>query len=301
MLHIPTWLDHAIIVYGYWAVLVAVGLESLGIPFPGETTLLVGAVYAGTGRPLNIIGVIVAAAAGAILGDNTGYAIGRYGGYALIKRFGRYVRLDEGKLEPAQRFFRTHGDKTVFLGRFVSVLRTWVAFLAGVNRMTWRAFLVWNAAGGVVWAIIYGLLGFYLGRHVAVLERVIQVAGIGGVVLGVVVVAVLVGVWWLRRRRAQMKATPESGAVQTGGARAAQLGSGEVQGGAALASHAPRGASGAHVDGLRMDGLRMDGSRDQAVPRVRHGDTTGTRRPFVVRPVAGDARASARGEAGGRV
>lgn len=200
MLHIPHWLDQAIQVYGYWAVLVAVALETTGIPFPGETALIGAAVYAGTGRPLSIVGVIAAAAVGAILGDNTGYAVGRFGGYQLIKRFGHLVRVDERKLASAQRYFERHGNKTVFLGRFVAFLRLWVAFLAGVNRMHWPSFLFWNASGGIVWATIFGLLGYFLGRNIPLLAGVLHILGVGGAVAAVVVVAAVLGyVWWRRR------------------------------------------------------------------------------------------------------
>jgi membrane protein DedA with SNARE-associated domain len=201
MLQVPSWLDHAILTYGYWAVLVAVALESTGVPFPGETSLVAAAVFAGTGRPLSIVGVIAAAAAGAILGDNTGYAIGRYGGFQLVKRFGHLVRINENHLAAAQRYFERHGNKTVFFGRFVSILRTWVAFLAGVNRMPWRAFLFWNASGGIIWATLYGILGYVLGRNIPLLAEVLRVLGVGGIVLAVLVVVAIVSfVVWRRRR-----------------------------------------------------------------------------------------------------
>lgn len=200
MLNIPHWLDQAIQMYGYWAVLVAVALESTGIPFPGETALIAAAVYAGTGRPLSIALVIVAASAGAILGDNLGYAVGRYGGYQLVKRFGHLVRLDERRLASAERYFERHGNKTVFLGRFVSILRTWVAFLAGVNRMPWQSFVFWNATGGIVWASLFGVLGYILGRNIPLLAGVLHIIGVGGVVLAIAVVALGLGyVWWRRR------------------------------------------------------------------------------------------------------
>ena len=201
MLQIPQWLDHAILTYGYFAVLVAVALESTGIPFPGETSLVLAAVYAGTGRPFSIVGVIAAAAAGAIIGDNTGYAIGRYGGFQLVKRFGHLVRINENHLAAAQRYFERHGNKTVFFGRFVSILRTWVAFLAGVNRMPWRSFLFWNASGGIIWATIYGILGYVLGRNIPLLVEVLRVLRVGGIVLVVLVVlAIIAFVVWRRRR-----------------------------------------------------------------------------------------------------
>lgn len=189
-LAIPPWVEQGIQIYGYWIVLLAVGIESLGIPFPGETSLLAAAVYAATSGRLSIALVIGAAAAGAIIGDNIGFAIGHFGGYPLIRhitqtRFARFVHLDDNALNRAQGYFERHGDKTVFLGRFVSVLRTWVAFLAGLNRMHWRTFLFWNAAGGIVWAIIYGTLGYVLGRNIALLDRIVTFLGVGGVVLAV--------------------------------------------------------------------------------------------------------------------
>jgi membrane protein DedA with SNARE-associated domain len=200
---IPLWLEHAIATFGYWAVLVAVALESTGIPFPGETALVLAAIYAGTGRPLSIAGVIAAAAAGAILGDNAGYAIGRYGGYPLLKRFGHLIRLKESHLAAAQRYFERHGNKTVFFGRFISILRTWVAFLAGVNRMPWRSFLFWNASGGILWATAYGLLGYFLGRNIPLLQRILDALGIGGIaVLAAAVVAIVALAVWRRRRLA---------------------------------------------------------------------------------------------------
>ncbi|HLJ34547.1 MAG TPA: DedA family protein [Ktedonobacteraceae bacterium] len=159
-------LTHLLHVYGYWAVLVFVSIESIGIPFPGETMLLVAAIFAGTTHQLFIPFVIVAAAAGAIIGDNIGFFVGREGGYRLLRRYGRYILLNERKLKLGQYLFKKHGGKVVFFGRFVAVLRALAAFLAGTNRMTWPRFLVFNALGGVVWATIYGLGGYFLGKNI---------------------------------------------------------------------------------------------------------------------------------------
>lgn len=156
--------------YGYWAVLLFVAIESTGIPFPGETMLLVAAIYAGTTHHLAIPFVIAAAAAGAILGDNAGFWVGREGGYRLLRRYGHVIRLDERKLKLGQYLFMKHGGKVVFFGRFVAVLRAWAAFLAGTNRMIWPRFLVFNAAGGIVWATMYGIAGYALGNNVHKLE-----------------------------------------------------------------------------------------------------------------------------------
>jgi membrane protein DedA with SNARE-associated domain len=147
--------------YGYLAVAVVVGLESMGIPLPGETMLVVSAIYAATHSDLHISGVIAAAALGAILGDNVGYWLGREFGYPLLLRYGRYVGISENRIKLGQYLFLRHGGKVVFFGRFVALLRVLAAFLAGVNRMEWNRFLLANAAGAVLWSLVYGL-GAYL-------------------------------------------------------------------------------------------------------------------------------------------
>ncbi len=193
------WLAMAIERYGYLAVLLAIAIESTGIPFPGETTLIIAAVYAGTGGHLSIVGVIVAAAAGAILGDNLGYTVGRMGGYPLLRRFGKVLRLNERHLAYAAAFFQRHGDKTVFFGRFFAVLRAWAAFLAGVNRMPRRSFFIWNALGGIIWATSYGILGYLLGDNLPLLERILRIIGLGGAIALVVVVVAALATWVLYR------------------------------------------------------------------------------------------------------
>lgn len=172
--------------YGYWAVLLFVAVESVGIPVPGETMLLSAAIYAGVTHQLNIALVIVAAAAGAIMGDNVGYLLGREGGYRLLHRYGRYIRLDARRLRLGQYLFLRHGGKVVFFGRFVAVLRMWAAFLAGTHRMPWQPFLICNAAGGIAWATLMGLGGYALGHNV---ERVEGPLGTAMVVLAVLIVA----------------------------------------------------------------------------------------------------------------
>ena len=200
---IPLWLQHAIETYGYWIVLLAVALESMGVPFPGETTLVAGAVYAGTSGRMNIVGVILFAAIGAIAGDNAGFAVGRYGGYPLLQRLTKTIHLDPHALDSAQGFFERHGNKTVFLGRYFSLLRTYVAFLAGVNRMPWRDFLLWNALGGITWSLVYGILGFVLGHNLPLLNRVLTWVGTGGVIVLGLLIALAVGFWIRHRRNAK--------------------------------------------------------------------------------------------------
>jgi membrane protein DedA with SNARE-associated domain len=156
----------AVDAYGYGAVALAVGLESIGIPVPGETTLVAAAIYAGSTHHLNIFFVVAAAALGAIMGDNVGFWIGREFGFPLLVRFGHYVRLTPSRLEVGQRMFVRHGGKLVFFGRFVAILRALAALVAGANRMAWPRFLAFNAAGGIVWAALYGFGAYLLGEQV---------------------------------------------------------------------------------------------------------------------------------------
>ncbi|MFI5265992.1 MAG: DedA family protein [Chloroflexota bacterium] len=176
--------------YGYWAVLVFVMVESIGIPVPGETMLLTAAIYAGRTGHLFVGYVIAAAAAGAILGDNIGYVIGREGGFRLLRRYGKYVRLDERKLKVGQYVFLRQGGSVVFFGRFVAILRALAALLAGVNRMPWWRFFVANAAGGVLWATVYGVLGWSVGDAAQRFEGkaaiVLGIAGIAATIAGIV-------------------------------------------------------------------------------------------------------------------
>lgn len=204
MHHVANDLTHLLATYGYGVVLLFVAIESIGIPFPGETMLLTAAIYAGTTHRLHIALVIAAAAAGAILGDNVGFWIGREGGYRLLHRYGHYLRLDERKLKLGQYLFRRHGGKVVFFGRFVAVLRTFAAFLAGTNRMPWGRFLLFNAAGGSVWATLYGLGGYVLGKEIHRLAGSVRVAAIV-----VALLALLGGVVFVWRNEARLEAEAE--------------------------------------------------------------------------------------------
>jgi len=152
--------------HGYVLVALIVGLESMGLPLPGETTLVAAAVYAGTTHELRIALVIAAAIAGATLGDNLGYAIGRRFGYRLLLQYGHLVRINAQRVTLGQFLFARHGGKVVFFGRFVAILRALAALLAGVNCMPWRRFLFFNAAGAVMWVTLYGLAGYLLGAEI---------------------------------------------------------------------------------------------------------------------------------------
>ncbi len=187
-------LKHWIDSYGYEAIFVLVGLESVGIPLPGETALITGALYAATTHRLNIAVVITVAALAAIIGDNIGFALGRWGGYRLLRRYGKYIHFDERRLKIGRYVFLRHGGKVVFFGRFVAVLRTYAAFLAGTNRMSWPRFLIFNAAGGITWAAAIGIAYYYIGNTVK------NIRGPLDIVLGVVAVAVIIGFFLYLRR-----------------------------------------------------------------------------------------------------
>ena len=169
---------HFLHAYGYWAVGGVVALESIGLPLPGETTLIAAAIIAGTSHELDIALVIAAAAVGGIVGDNVGFWIGRGLGYWLLRRYGGYVRLTEARIKLGQYLFLRYGGAVVFFGRFVAVLRALAAFLAGANCMSWGRFLFFNAAGALAWAGAYGTGAYYLGKGISGLAAPVGI-GIG--------------------------------------------------------------------------------------------------------------------------
>jgi membrane protein DedA with SNARE-associated domain len=177
-------------------------LESFGIPLPGETALIAFGVLASQGH-YSIVEVIAVAAIAAIIGDNLGYwLIGRLGGRRLFERWGPLRRYSHRVLPTAERLMKKHGGKTVFFGRFITVLRFTAAWVAGIGRMHWWKFLFWNAAGGICWATAVGLVAYYAGGAAAdAIERYGLYAAIG------IVVAVLIGLFlthsgkkWLENR-----------------------------------------------------------------------------------------------------
>jgi membrane protein DedA with SNARE-associated domain len=188
--------------YGLVLLFLLVALESTGVPLPGETTLIAAAVLASNGH-YSIVVVIVVAAAGAIVGDNAGYWIGRKGGRALLSRIPYLRRYVDRVLPPGERFFRRHGPKAVFFGRFVSILRVTAAWLAGISHMRWRSFLFWNAAGGIVWATAFGIVAYYAGRAAA--EAINHYGLYAGIAVAVLIVLAAVGIHFLRREMLEEK------------------------------------------------------------------------------------------------
>jgi len=197
-------LNHLIAQHGYWVVAMVVGLESMGVPLPGETTLVSAAVYAGSTHELNIWLLTAAAALGAIAGDNAGFWIGRQYGYALLLRYGYLVRLSERRIKLGQFLFDRHGGKVVFFGRFVAFLRVIAALLAGVNCMDWRRFLVFNALGGVTWAALFGWAGYAFGRKI---EEITTSLAVFTAILAAA--AFLAGMWFVRRHEVSLEEQAE--------------------------------------------------------------------------------------------
>ena len=159
----PAQLSGLLATYGYGLVLAVVALESAGLPLPGETVLVTASVYAGTTQNMAIAGVIAAAAGGAILGDNIGFWVGREAGPPILTRFGYLVGLGARRQKLGQYLFLRYGGAIVFFGRFIAFLRAFAALLAGVNRLDPLRFFAFNAAGGIVWATLFGLGGYALG------------------------------------------------------------------------------------------------------------------------------------------
>jgi membrane protein DedA with SNARE-associated domain len=191
--------------YGLAILFLAVAIESAGVPIPGETTLIVAAYLS---RPeqhtFSLFWVIVVAAAGAIVGDNIGYWAGRLGGRRLLERLPITRRQAARLLPPAERFFQRHGPKTVFIGRFIALLRVTAAWLAGITHMEWKTFLFWNATGGIAWATGISLLSYWAGKAVA--EGINRYGLYAVIALIVLAAAVFFGLrYWNKRFEKQLE------------------------------------------------------------------------------------------------
>jgi membrane protein DedA with SNARE-associated domain len=195
---------HLIHAYGLVVVAAIIGLECVGLPVPGETVLILAAIFAGTMHDLNIVEVILTAAIAAIVGQSVGYVIGREFGYWLLLRYGGYLRITESRIKLGQYLFLRHGGKIIVVGRFVPVLRALAGILAGANRMPWRQFLLANTAGAFAWAAFFGFAAYMLGRQV---ERI---AGPMVIIIGIAAVIVIAaGAAFAGRHEAQLAAKAE--------------------------------------------------------------------------------------------
>jgi membrane protein DedA with SNARE-associated domain len=193
---------HFITDHGLPLLFAVVMIESFGVPLPGETALILFGVLASRGH-YDIAVVIAVAASAAIVGDNLGYwLIGRLGGRALFNRWGWLRNYSERVLPRAEELMAKHGGKTVFFGRFVTVLRYTAAWIAGLGRMHWARFLFWNAAGGIAWATLVGLVAYYGGQSAAdgIQRYGIYAFGVLAALLVVGYLATHYGKRWLERR-----------------------------------------------------------------------------------------------------
>ena len=177
--------------YGTTVLGIVVALECLGLPVPGESLLIAAAVYAGTTQDLSILIVFGAAAGGAIVGQIAGYWIGVGVGYRLLHRYGYRIGLTTRRLAYGRALFRSHGVKVIIAARFIVLLRTIAALLAGANRMPWVRFMVANVVGSVAWAALYGFGAYALGhqaKHLAAPAAIaLSVIVIVGVAISVLV------------------------------------------------------------------------------------------------------------------
>jgi len=187
--------------YGYWAVGMALLLENAGIPVPGETILLFASFLAFSERRLDLPLIILVATVAATLGDNLGYFIGNHGGRPLLERYRKFFRIRPETIARGEELFRRRGALTVFFARFIFGMRVIAGPLAGVMRMPWKQFVVFNFLGAACWVIVISCAGYFFGSQWERLLRIVKNANIAGLVL----VAAILLVHWLRRRRAAQK------------------------------------------------------------------------------------------------
>ena len=190
--------------WGYWAyglVFVMTFLETsafVGLLAPGEVTLLIAGLLASQGA-FSLSALIAVSSAGAILGDTSGYAIGRFGGTRFLRRFGRHFFFREAYLEAAERYFRRHGGKTILFGRFVGVLRSFAPVAAGISRMPYRTFLFYNVIGGIGSVTVILLLGYFFGQSWELIDRWLGWGG--GIAFSLAVAAAAIYIFIRGRRR----------------------------------------------------------------------------------------------------
>jgi membrane protein DedA with SNARE-associated domain len=203
--------------WGYLAVAGVIGVESFGVPAPGQTIMVAAAIYAGAGR-LNVVAVAAIAFVAAVLGDNIGYWIGVRGGRRIVHRFGKYVLITPERLERAEKFFARRGNRIVVVARFIDGLRQLNGVIAGITAMPWRTFLIYNAIGAALWVGWWTTISYLLGTHlVEIIEQVHRYKWWAIAVVAVAVAAYIVlHVRHIRRRRARAAAEEAIAESQVG-------------------------------------------------------------------------------------
>jgi len=185
--------------YGYWAVALMLLCENSGLPVPGETTLLVASFFAYSEHKLHLGWIIVVATCAATVGDNLGFAIGFYGGRPLLERYQRLFRIRQQFFERGEALFARYGAATIFFARFVFGMRVIAGPLAGVLRMRWRTFTIYNFLGALVWVSCIAAAGYLFGQHWRALVRAVTRINVAIVV---VVIAIVFYLWWRQRHSA---------------------------------------------------------------------------------------------------
>ena len=198
--------------YGLWAILLLVLLEDFGIPVPGETVLIAGAIFAGSGQ-LNIVAVGVTGFIAAVVGDNIGYGIGRFGGRALVERWGKYVFITPERLDKAEAFFKRHGGKIITIARFIEGLRQANGIIAGITHMHWLRFVAFNALGAALWVGTWVSVGYFAGQHITTIYNAITRYSLYAAIAAVVLIAAWV-VYRLRKHRMSLAAAGQQAAAQ---------------------------------------------------------------------------------------
>src|ERR1700740_3084721 len=190
--------------YGYLAVFGLVAIEDFGVPVPGETVLILGAVYAGAGR-LSVALVALLGFLGAVIGDNIGFAIGHFGGRRLVERWGRYIFLTPERLDKATGFFERHGGKVIVVARFIEGLRQANGIIAGTTGMHWARFLLFNAVGAALWVALWVSVGYFSGNNInAIYDAATRYSTFLAIAVGVLIVAFIARrVYRARARRAR--------------------------------------------------------------------------------------------------
>jgi membrane-associated protein len=189
--------------YGYWAVAIALLLENTGLPVPGETILLLGSFLAFSQRQLQLPWIIVVGIASATLGDNIGFFVGLRGGRPLLNRYRQWFRISKEAIANGERVFQRYGPATIFFARFVAGLRVIAGPLAGILRMEWRRFAIYNFLGATVWVTVIATVGYVFGRHWERLLHIVKEFNITILVIGVIVVVLM-----LWRHRADKDSDP---------------------------------------------------------------------------------------------
>jgi membrane protein DedA with SNARE-associated domain len=260
--------------YGLWAIALLVLVEDFGIPVPGETVLIAGAIYAGSGR-LNVVAVGLVGFIAAVVGDNIGYAIGRFGGRALVERWGKYVFITPERLDKAEAFFEKHGGKIITIARFIEGLRQANGLIAGITHMHWLKFVAFNALGAALWVGTWVSVGYFAGQHIATIYSDITNYSLYAAIVAVVLIAAWV---FLRlRRRSRERAALAATQAESREARLAdiQAQDAEPREAAQPAAQAqedetrdepsPGGRAkdaGPQTDGLKNDGLQEPGPKE---------------------------------------